>query len=93
MRREVWARMRPDLIAAGVPHEAWPRRLPRLYNLYDKKSQNSDVKIQVLLAVRKFKIIWPKDERGYREPSTRVHWDSFPDVAAAWDHAKQLSGW
>ena len=58
------------------------KEVATIYNIYDKKKQNHDAKIQVLRAARTFMIVWPKDERGYRGPTTRVRCDNFPDVAA-----------
>ena len=91
LRRELWDVIRVDLAAAGVPMEAWPRRLPRCYNVYTVRT-GGRAPVQVLLAVRAFDVPRPLPEwdRGH---SKRIGWDDFPDVASAWAFAKRVAGW
>ena len=93
LRRELWDVMRVDLAAAGVPVEAWPRRLPRIYHAYTVRSRGPGrAPVQVLLAVRGFLVPRPLPEwdRGH---SVHVAWDNFLDVASAWAFAKRVAGW
>ena len=86
-----WAVMRVEMVAAGVPVEAWPMRLPRAYNAYTVKSAGGAL-VQVQLAVRAFLVPMPLPEwdRGH---SVSVRWGDVPDVASAWAFAQQVAGW
>ena len=91
LREELWAVMRADLVAVGVPVEAWPRRLPRIYHAYRVRSAEGS-SIEVLLAVRTFAVIRPVPpwDNGH---SVVVRWGHCPDVTSAWAFAKQVAGW
>ena len=90
LRWELWAEIRQDLINFGVPAEAWPRRLPRIYHVYNVRRHGAWV--QVLLAVRTFVVPRPLPEwdRGH---SVFIRWDDYPTVDAAWGFSKRVSGW
>ena len=83
--------MRPDLVAAGVPVEAWPRILPRIYHVYRVRGAEGS-SIEVLLAVRTFAVIHPVLPWNTRGTKT-IRWDHYPDVPSAWAFAKQVAGW
>ena len=84
----LYHQMRADLLAAGVPHEAWPRRLPRTYGIYDTRSLATGAVIQVCMLVRRFLVPRPVPARGH---SVTVPWGD--DPAGAWERAKELAGW
>ena len=90
-RQELLEVMTRDLLAEGVPQEAWPRRLPNNYNAYTVKSVGG-ARIQVLLAVREFLVPRPVPHWGNGR-SFRIGWDDFADVEKAWAVAKQVAGW
>ena len=63
--------MRRDLAFAGVPVEAWPRRLPRIYNAYTVRSPVNRAPIQVLLVVEQFLVPYPFPPQGH---SVMIAW-------------------
>ena len=87
-RVELMHRMRIDLQAAGVPREAWPRRLPRTYGIYTIKSPVTGVRIQVMMLVERFLVPVTVPPRGH---SVMVAWGGNPE--AAWESAKALASW
>lgn len=87
-RVELMQRMRIDLQAAGVPREAWPRRLPRTYGIYTIKSPVTGVRIQVMMLVERFLVPVTVPPRGH---SVQVPYGGNPE--AAWETAKALAGW
>ena len=90
LRLELWPEIHRDLINFGVPAEAWPRKPPRIYHVYNLRRRGAWV--QVLLAVRRFDVPRPLPEwdRGH---GVHIRWDDYPTVDAAWDFAKRVSGW
>ena len=87
-RMALWDVMTWDLRAAGVPLEAFPRRLPRIYEAYTVKSTApASVRIQVLLRRGAFLVANPP---GYNR-SPIIEWDG--NAAQAWDDAKRVAGW
>ena len=88
-RHELWAELRRDLTAAGLPVEAHPRRPPRCYASYVVVGPRPERNlINVLPLVRRFLI--PSQVTGHSR-STMVDWGD--DVAGAWREAKRLARW
>ena len=79
--------MRRDLAAAGVPVEAWPRRLPRGYHAYTVRSAGG-ARIQVLLQAERFLVPYPFPPRGH---SVTIPWRG--NAAQAWEDAKRVAQW
>ena len=91
-RQALLVEMRRDLLAAGVPQEAWPQRLPRIYHAYTVRSAGG-AKIQVLLAVRKFLVPHPVAPWDGGGGSIMIRWDRFDNAELAWTRAKLMCGW
>ena len=90
-RRELWARMRLDLAAHGVPHEAWPQRMPRIYHSYTVRRpgpRQPDIGgIQICLGRQCYYVLRPIGENH----GAMVPWNG--DAAGAWAWAKRMAGW
>ena len=88
-RLDVWAELRRDLTAAGVPVEAHPQKPPLCYGSYSVRGPRPERNpINVLAIVRRFLI--PSQVTGGRH-STIIDWGD--DVAGAWREAKRLARW
>ena len=72
LKWELWPEIHGDLINFGVPAEAWPRKPPRIYHVYNLRRRGAWV--QVLLAVRRFDVPRPLPEwdRGH---GVHIRWD------------------
>ena len=88
-RLDVWAELRLDLTAAGVPVEAHPQRPPLCYGPYSVRGPRPERNpINVLALVRRFLI--PSQVAGGRH-GTIIDWGD--DAAGAWREAKQWARW
>ena len=86
-RLDVWAELRRDLTAAGVPVEAHPRKFALCYGSYSVRGPRPERNhIIVLALVRRFPI--PSQVTGGRH-STIIDWGD--DAAGAWREAKRLA--
>ena len=80
--------MERDLRAAGVPQEAFPQRLPQIYEAYTVRSPGpAHARIEVLLRVEEFLVPRP---RGLNR-SLLFPWRG--NAAQAWEAAKLRAGW
>ena len=84
----LWHDVRMDLRAAGVPREAFPQRLPKIYEAYTVRINGPAhvVRIQVLLRRRAFLVPYPLG-RGH---SLIINWGD--NVAEAWEQARRVAG-
>ena len=87
-RQALWQEMRGDLVAAGVPVEAWPVRIPRIYEAYTVQSP-AGVRIQALLRREAFLVPRPHDPP--RRHSEIIDWEG--NAAQAWEEAKRRARW
>ena len=88
IRVRLWHDMRRDLAAAGVPLEAFPQRLPKIYEAYTVRINGPAhvVRIQVLLRERAYLVPYPPG----RDHSLIMNWGD--NVAEAWEQARRVAG-
>ena len=89
MRLVSWHDMRRDCRAAGVPLEAFPQRLPQIYEAYTVRSQwtNKHVRIQVLWRRGAYLVPYPPGR------NRSVIFSRGLNAAQAWEEVQRVAGW
>ena len=88
-RLDIWAQLRQDLSAEGLPPEVYPQRLPRCYHSYGIQGRRPEKNVINVLAWRRAFLV-PSQVTG-RSMSTHINWGD--DPVAAWRRAKDLAKW
>ena len=89
-RVEYWHQMRADLVAFGVPLEAWPRGMPHVGRntivYHPEHAARGRPPIEVFVRMRAYYF-----RRNGSITGEYVYWGD--DAAAAWCEAKRMCRW